>query len=358
MMHLCQAYAPLDTAHRTLNVFGCNTVKCSADSGSWLVLRSQKPFESGYAATAGVDASAGEGELPGAGSVLGFGIDHEAQTGSPSRADPYPSLGHAAAAAAPPVADWGIEGANDWGVNGDDWGDDGTGDAEAADEAGLLEILSLVDRRADRSVEAGNVANATGAEAKAPRRSHAQPGAKGESTHDSATSSAAVDEGIMLDIVPEPDASVDDGKPSAEDARRLELYEEAMRSAEVIAAEGSGEVWEDEEYEADTQNKAFRKFQKRLSRLPEQVLRYSWGGRPLWPTASLLHEPPLCAYCGQRCIFEMQLLPSVLYVLEVDPLEGMDFASLMVFACPQGCSSDEAVTPDSRYLTEHVVFVP
>ena len=131
-----------------------------------------------------------------------------------------------------------------------------------------------------------------------------------------------------------------------------------MRSAEVLAAESSGEVWEDEEYEADTENKAFRKFQKRLLRFPEQVLRYNWGGRPLWPTAPLLHEPPLCLYCGRHCVFEMQLLPSLLYVLEVDPLEGMDFASLVVFACPHGCSSDGMGTAGSRYLTEHVVFVP
>ena len=132
MMHLCQAYAPLETAHRTLNVFGCNTVKCSAESGSWLVLRSQKPFESDGATATGGDALADGTAHAGS---------HAAPAGSSGGADPCPSLGNAPSTASPALADWGIQGADDWGATVDEWGSNATDTADEAgeaDEAGLL----------------------------------------------------------------------------------------------------------------------------------------------------------------------------------------------------------------------------
>eukprot|EP00617_Octactis_speculum_P026173 CAMPEP_0185751028 /NCGR_PEP_ID=MMETSP1174-20130828/9780_1 /TAXON_ID=35687 /ORGANISM="Dictyocha speculum, Strain CCMP1381" /LENGTH=327 /DNA_ID=CAMNT_0028427811 /DNA_START=27 /DNA_END=1010 /DNA_ORIENTATION=- len=61
-------------------------------------------------------------------------------------------------------------------------------------------------------------------------------------------------------------------------------------------------------------------FQGRVQRCPSQGVRYEWGGRPLWsskeppPAAS---NPPNCP-CGAPRLFEMQLMPHLLFALRVD----------------------------------------
>lgn len=108
-------------------------------------------------------------------------------------------------------------------------------------------------------------------------------------------------------------------------------------------------------------------FQDRLHRASRQVIRYARGGKPLWSIPSTskekgqLWQAPICK-CGKACTFEMQLLPSLLHVLEVDKFAGnkagkkdnsavgfsemlstgMNWGSLAVFTCrEEGCSNTE-----------------
>lgn len=90
------------------------------------------------------------------------------------------------------------------------------------------------------------------------------------------------------------------------------------------------------------------KFQEVLKRMPEQVVRYCWDGKPLWPVvpprAPAKHQHrsaasssagrggagfrvPACPGCGSQRRFEMQIMPHVLLGLQpedhtVDIVEG------------------------------------
>ena len=91
--------------------------------------------------------------------------------------------------------------------------------------------------------------------------------------------------------------------------------------------------------------KTFQKFQKRVARMPSQVLRYNYGGKPLAMNAL---KSTLCknsCVCGKERVFEMQLMPSLLFVLDVDPNSGMDWGTIDVYSCPDSCpnSFTEAV---------------
>lgn len=145
------------------------------------------------------------------------------------------------------------------------------------------------------------------------------------------------------------------------------------------------------------------RFQKKLQKFPEQVVRYAWDGEPLWPVPpssvmtlssttksssdksiptkkSSIHTPPSATFrpppcrCGKQRKFELQLLPYILYNLHVDEytpdiLEkqnnntkpfsssfspntstesssslkfngGMDFLSVFIYSCEDSCEQN------------------
>jgi len=145
------------------------------------------------------------------------------------------------------------------------------------------------------------------------------------------------------------------------------------------------------------EERAFLTFTDRIKRSPEQVLRYAYGGVPMWsvPThdekgmqlpksrGGSLNSFPLikpCA-CGRERTFELEVLPSVLFALNVDvhakahphssspgtsrhtsasssegvSIErkmnngGMDWGALAVYSCPDSCdlSREEFVVAQS-----------
>lgn len=65
-----------------------------------------------------------------------------------------------------------------------------------------------------------------------------------------------------------------------------------------------------EQYAGNTpEDKVFNKFNKRIARHPDQVLRYDKGGTPLWITGNtdtIVHIPK-CQYCNGERHFEFQV---------------------------------------------------
>ena len=142
-------------------------------------------------------------------------------------------------------------------------------------------------------------------------------------------------------------------------------------SSTNVGGSGSG----GEKYERlKPEEKAFMLFSKRLRRAPEQVCRYAYGGEPLWSiplpnktngrgkhqkvkkNAKTITAPfpsiPKCS-CGSERVFEFQLLPNILSILDVDSansneddgnditnlnsIGGMNWGSIAVYSCPESC---------------------
>lgn len=103
----------------------------------------------------------------------------------------------------------------------------------------------------------------------------------------------------------------------------------------------------------------FSRFQKRLARSPEQCVRYSYSGEPLWLSSKVPSTIPPCAHCGaergaclqlarntckcliasETIVFELQLMAPLIYLLGLEQSE-MDFGVVCVFVCSQSCGGE------------------
>lgn len=102
--------------------------------------------------------------------------------------------------------------------------------------------------------------------------------------------------------------------------------------------------------------KTLVKFQQTVAVTPSQCLRYasSTDDAPLKYTSQAEHNPssarlPRCEHCGAQRVFEMQLMPALLTVLQVDrpefatcaeqPAEdiGLEYGTVLVYSCEQSC---------------------
>ncbi|EAW09519.1 small subunit rRNA maturation protein TSR4 [Aspergillus clavatus NRRL 1] len=139
---------------------------------------------------------------------------------------------------------------------------------------------------------------------------------------------------------------------------------------EEEAAGGSTDLKDTFESELD---KAFMKFSTRLEHNPEQILRYEFRGTPLLysysdPVGKLLHDPkhgsgsrvttvasgasrfPRCQYCGSERVFELQLVPHAIAVLEegregvgLGPKDdaGMEWGTIILGVCSKDCGPQQ-----------------
>jgi len=98
------------------------------------------------------------------------------------------------------------------------------------------------------------------------------------------------------------------------------------------------------EYGKDS-DPTFTKFKERISRDPSQILRYARHDAPLWPVStSQCSAAPPCAVCAAPRSFEVQFLPTLLYMLGVGKeKDDMDWASIVVYTCSLDCEVDDYV---------------
>lgn len=152
------------------------------------------------------------------------------------------------------------------------------------------------------------------------------------------------------------------------------------------------EAEEDNEDEKDikTANETEEYFQQRVQISPNQVLRYAYGGLPLWITSPSPLEGekgkalsvPACELCGSPRTFECQLMPALLSHLvasrkkgkdiQVSEAEttiadqsdlrgrlrsmlgsGLDFGVVTLWSCPLSCCP-----PTGSFATEVAVVQP
>ena len=137
-----------------------------------------------------------------------------------------------------------------------------------------------------------------------------------------------------------------------------------QREGDALPSSGHEAGYGDEDEDDDDAEEALRagdhttkvdwlmRFQRRIGRSPQQVLRYCWGGEPLWLQAPPAMSPPRCTCGAVRC-FEMQLMPTLPSRLaDAAPKEKaaalmMEWGTLVVFTCSKDCPCED---PKEEFL--------
>ncbi|KIW28668.1 uncharacterized protein PV07_08311 [Cladophialophora immunda] len=176
-------------------------------------------------------------------------------------------------------------------------------------------------------------------------------------------------EKTATDQIPWPDASVFpppypsfylDAYPEElerESAAPSAKAESSRTPYDIDDAGGAGSAADKDTFESSL-DKAFQKFSDRVAQNPEQVLRYEFKGEPLLysgadEVASRFVVPhgrtgpvkgvPRCESCGGQRVFELQLVPGLIYELEKDDEnamgleDGMEWGTIIVGTCANNC---------------------
>lgn len=102
------------------------------------------------------------------------------------------------------------------------------------------------------------------------------------------------------------------------------------------------ETYEKPQYSDTT----FHRFHKRLLRCPQQLVRFCWGGEPLFIAEPLTSwQPGKCESCGARRCFELQAMPALIQSLEVETITHLrgppvEFGTVLFYSCVASCWKD------------------
>ncbi|GJP63324.1 hypothetical protein CLOP_g20396 [Closterium sp. NIES-67] len=161
-------------------------------------------------------------------------------------------------------------------------------------------------------------------------------------------------------------------------------------AAAAAAAEACGSIdrgnglagMQGEGYEYDqarTVGRPYLRFKKRLDKHPEQCVRYRFNGQPIWPIAPPPHLPQAshhCSLCGAPRVFELQLMPPLLFFLlealrerqaegsersggggkgwravEYGELGEWEWMTVAAFTCSQACDTTDLVHENGNTTT-------
>nr|XP_027118227.1 programmed cell death protein 2-like isoform X1 [Coffea arabica] len=98
-------------------------------------------------------------------------------------------------------------------------------------------------------------------------------------------------------------------------------------------------------FEVGGDKRSWAAFQERISREPEQVLRYYRLAKtkPLWPISSgrpSKLDIPRCNCCGGPRACEFQVLPQLLYYFGIENhADSLDWATIVVYTCEASCEN-------------------
>jgi pre-rRNA-processing protein TSR4 len=112
----------------------------------------------------------------------------------------------------------------------------------------------------------------------------------------------------------------------------------------------------DDDEDESKSDAVFDRFQRRVRQNPQQILRYQRGGVPLWATINdggARHQTvPDCELCGAPRQFELQLMPHLVALIDVDVAgaKSVDWATVAVFTCSASCT-----IPDYGYAREFAI---
>lgn len=327
-----QAYAPHHKhLERALYIFGCNSITCSAEAPTWWTVRVCK-----------VD------EVP---SVKGSqpGISGERQQETTVQATPLVKEQVA--------------------IN---WDTDSEAADDASSESGLaddLALLSLQVQLATAEKEAAALTDQKDQSNQSSSRTFAKPSKRerhasndGQRTPEKVISTSDPDPSAMrqpfvayyVQVDYEPPAS----KPLAEEYSVDSLLQKYMQEEHSRVASGTTEPWAAEkEDEESSARRHCENFLETTARAPGQILRYKFGGEPLWPKYPFPEvDVDTCCECGSQTVFELQVLGSCLHYLQPEKSvpdhqneAGMNFSSIAVFTCAADCTTVDAIADNGVF---------
>lgn len=111
-----------------------------------------------------------------------------------------------------------------------------------------------------------------------------------------------------------------------------------------------------EQYTKFEGDRAFKNFQKRVSRAETQLIRWCHGGEALQVSDQFPlpgRAPPPCPICHAPRVFEMQLVPGLMNFLEGADADQYDFGTIIVYACSKDCPT---LSSSSMPLAEEHIF--
>ena len=95
---------------------------------------------------------------------------------------------------------------------------------------------------------------------------------------------------------------------------------------------------------------------KKISLCPEQILRYSWSGSPVFiaePPSNMGQMVPVCSHCGGTRTFELQLMPALVSLLRNQDGGGemaVEFGTVLVFTCKDSCWTLGWTSPREEFV--------
>ncbi|KAM9496835.1 programmed cell death protein 2-like isoform 2-T2 [Clarias gariepinus] len=291
--HVVQVYCPLAVSlyHRTINVFACTSPECHGKLGSWKALRSQC-------------------------------LESETK---------QPSVCQSSMTTSFSTTDW-CDDADDWGMDSEkNVGSGQTGTAQS-EIGNFTESLDVSTRLQELCISrSAGVKDA-------------------ESPTDIPTFQS-----FYISVVEETDLV---GQKDLEHANKLlKEYEEreGVAVGEIACSESEGREEAYEKSNAKHGDAVFSSFMKRISLCPEQVLRYSWSGTPLFimePPSNVNQMVPPCAQCGSPRVFEFQLMPALVSLLRSARLSlelAVEFGTVMIYTCRDSCWTSGSSSPIEEF---------
>jgi len=336
-----QIYCPLADSmyHRVLYIFACSQPKCWNKNESWSVIRAQK-LDKTYQKTVNVSDTKMEASED----------------------------------------DWGVDGSDDWGVDGaDDWGDGNDNYTKTSEDTPQDSAPPLNSENVEEPCDITNDMGMMSMEDEHESDAKSMPQCIPENpveipdymkdlirqnkdttmpTKQQDSDNSLVLDSYFMSVFNEPSDTSDQmnhEKKLLKDYMQREGADiEALIDGGCDAGKGGSESYE--KAHSKLKDKAFHKFTKRLSKCPEQILRYSWNGEAL-PISPLDQEAtiPCCAACGGRQVFELQLMPGLVSLLSFPggPSNVVEFGTVLVYTCESNCWDD-----NSSHKFEHVVVQP
>lgn len=296
-----QAYAP-HPAHpeRSILLFGCNSIRCSVHPSAWFALRvCNAPQEQ---------------------------LQNEI---SPFQVPSQRDEAHNHQAQQPTQIDWDTD--SDHSDSDDD----------------LAQDLAALSLKVQAARDKCNIPiSKPKSRSTIPTRSH--PSSKSELPSKETNSRSDTDNSlnhfnsVYIEVEEESKCVTDSITDQRSVSLLLQKYEEEeKKSSSKPATESFAPEADDDEIVKQT----FDDFYQVISRCPQQLLRYSFAGQPVWPRHPPPQPPSELCHCGSKFVFELELLGSCLNFLRPDEVvpttqkeAGMNFAALAIYTCEADCT--------------------